>query len=131
VSTIGTRLKSLIKYSRLTQEKFADQIGTSRGYISLLVNDHEPMTMGILEKVIICYPMLNVNWILMGEGPMMRLNEVEEKIDVMEEPKPAYNRANALACLQQLLDDHEERILELEGALEKIKAILNQKNDNV
>jgi hypothetical protein len=83
--------------------------------------------MGILEKVINCYPMLNVNWILMGEGPMMRLNEVEEKIDVMEEPTPAYNRANALACLQQLLDDHEERILELEGALQMIRALLEKK----
>jgi len=126
VSNIGKRLKAIIRYSKVTQEEFADKIGSTRGYISLIANDHQPLTMGVLEKLIEYHPMLNLNWLFFGEGPMMRTQEVKENPDLVEKVLPLNHAANVVQPLQELLAQHEARIALLEDELAALKELLNQ-----
>lgn len=128
MSSIGSRLKALIKYSKVTQEEFAEKIGSTRGYISLIANGHQPLTMGILEKLIEYHPMLSIDWLLFGHGHMMRRTEVEEKLDVVEGNQEEYRPVNWVQELSGLLDRHEERIGLLEDELARLRKELGSKN---
>jgi len=121
------RLKKLMDYYHLTQMSLGESIGVKKSYISQMINDKAPISHQVIDGLLDRFPLLNLNWLLIGEGHIIREKEVEERFDVAQESTAVYNRSTALACLQQLLDDHEERILELEGALQMIRALLEKK----
>ncbi len=126
MSSTGERIKALIKYYRKTQEEFAESIGNSKGYISLIVNDHEPITMGVLENILKSYPMVNLNWLLLGEGSMLRQSKADLSVDLVEKVIPLNPVVNVVEPLQELLARHEARIAVLEAEIAALKELLNQ-----
>ena len=70
-SSVRNRLKSYIKYSRMTQDSFAESLGLSRSYVNAIRKGISNTT---LEKILEKYPDLNLNWLLFGEGEMIKNN---------------------------------------------------------
>mgnify|MGYP003301426979 CR=1 FL=1 len=70
-SSVRNRLKSYIKYSRMTQDSFAESLGLSRSYVNAIRKGISNTT---LDKILEKYPDLNRNWLLFGEGEMIKNN---------------------------------------------------------
>lgn len=71
----GERLKTLIKSSGYSNKAFAEKIGVSPNYISILIGKGElnDKFLYSIRKVI---PNLNTNWLLNGEGEMYLRNNI-------------------------------------------------------
>lgn len=74
----GERLKALIKSSGYSNKAFAENIGVSPNYISILIGKGElnDKFLYSIRKVI---PDLNTNWLLNGEGEMYLRGESVDK----------------------------------------------------
>jgi hypothetical protein len=68
------RLMEFLKYLKIGQNKFAESVGLSRGYVN---NIGDNMTLKTVNKILQVYPMLNGDWLLTGEGEMLVENPLE------------------------------------------------------
>jgi len=70
------RLLSFLSFLKIGQNKFAKQCGFSE---SLISNSKGSIGSEVLNKIISKYPELNINWLLTGEGEMLKSNtEISE-----------------------------------------------------
>ena len=58
-----------LKYKKLSQGKFEKIVGLSNGYVNKLRRDVSASSM---EKIVCAFPELNPNWLMVGEGEMLR-----------------------------------------------------------
>lgn len=65
------RLIEFLKYLGIGQDRFAKNVGLSRGYVN---NIKDNITMKTVDKILRAYPELNKNWLLTGEGEMLNKN---------------------------------------------------------
>lgn len=68
-NTVKQRIIEFISYKRIGQGKFEKSVGLSNGYLNKL--RHCPSEEK-LQKIIGKYPELNKNWLLTGEGSMLK-----------------------------------------------------------
>lgn len=80
--TVKERLIDFLKYKKIGQKKFAQEIGMSDGYVNAIRKSIQPDT---LNKIAMCFPELNTAWLLTGEGAMLR-DQIESK-----NIEPSYN----------------------------------------
>ena len=68
-STIKERIIRYIKFKKISQRRFEIDAGLSNGFVNNIVK-----TIGAdkLRKISIAYPELNTEWLLTGEGEMLR-----------------------------------------------------------
>lgn len=67
--TIKQRLLEFIKYLNISQGRFEKQVGLSNGYINNLSKD---IGSEKLQRILGTYPELNLDWLLTGEGEMLK-----------------------------------------------------------
>jgi len=91
------RLIAFLKYLGIGQDKFAKNVGLSRGYVN---NIKDNMTMKTVDKILKAYPELNKGWLLTGEGEMLN-----EKSQSKSDRKDGKN--------QILLDEFEHNFYEI------------------
>ena len=84
---MGPRFKQFIKHVGLTAEELAKLIGCSRATVFNYYKDLSNLSMGELEILLREYPRLNFDWLLLGEGPMLRSEGIEN-------PTAIYQSAN-------------------------------------
>ena len=101
-----------MKHYRLTQDALGQRIGKTKGYVSMMINDKEPITTSVIEGLVKSFPRLNINWLLVGVGEMFLV----ENGDVVSEPEVRYEAkpADPLGSLRELLEWHDARIKRLE-----------------
>jgi len=68
---IKKRLTQFLKHLGIGQEKFAKKVGLSKGYVN---NIKDNITLNTVNKILQIYPQLNENWLLTGEGEMLKEN---------------------------------------------------------
>lgn len=69
MSTVKDRLLSFIKKSNITTAEFERTISVSNGYVKNISKSIQP---DILEKISNIYPYLNIEWLLIGKGDMLK-----------------------------------------------------------
>ena len=67
---VNERIKQIVKASGLTQIELAGKIGVHPNYLSNLITGHRNPGPAILEKI--AGIGVNLNWLMTGEGEMMR-----------------------------------------------------------
>ncbi len=67
--TVKERLIKFIKSQNMTNKKFENSIGVSNGFVS---NISKGIGADKLHKISLTYPHLNVDWLLYGEGSMLK-----------------------------------------------------------
>lgn len=73
--TVKDRIRDYIKHKGISERKFSMSIGVSPTYISSMRKSLQPDKMNrIVEK----YPDLNLQWLMTGEGEMLRNSHVDE-----------------------------------------------------
>ena len=63
------RLDKFLKYINISQDKFAKNVGLSKGFVN---NVGDSIRENNLKKIIAIYPELNINWLKTGEGEMLK-----------------------------------------------------------
>lgn len=59
-----------MKHYNLKQVALSQRLGVSKGYISMLVKEKEPLTINLVNAILKSFPILNLRWLLTGEGEM-------------------------------------------------------------
>ncbi len=68
------RLQTLLTTEKIASSKFADLLGVNRSSISHLLSGRNNPSLDFLQKVLIKFPHINPDWLLLGQGPMHRNN---------------------------------------------------------
>ncbi|HRZ76329.1 MAG TPA: helix-turn-helix transcriptional regulator, partial [Bacteroidales bacterium] len=66
------RLHQLLKALNLSASQFADQIGVQRSSISHVLSGRNKPSMDFTEKILRHFPQVNLDWLIMGSGSMMK-----------------------------------------------------------
>ena len=94
------RLQTLLTTEKIASSKFADIVGVNRSSISHLISGRNNPSLDFLQKVLVKFPHINPDWLLLGQGTMYRnsangkerivANPVlfKENVPVEEPPKP-------------------------------------------
>ncbi|MGQ1786676.1 MULTISPECIES: helix-turn-helix domain-containing protein [unclassified Saccharicrinis] len=106
------RLQTLLATEKLASSKFADIVGVNRSSISHLLSGRNNPSLEFLQKVLVKFPHINPDWLLLGQGAMYRNSTNNNSIPV---PDPTL---------------FEEKKPEKEVTKEEIKPIKQQKNNN-
>lgn len=64
------RLKAFFNQLNLKNKDIASKLGIKPAFISQLINKHATVTAAVAMRINVLYPILNVKWLLYGEGEM-------------------------------------------------------------
>ncbi len=67
--SIKERLREFIMFKNISIREFERQIGVAYGFLSNMSNSTSPKN---FTKISHCYPELNIEWLMTGEGEMLR-----------------------------------------------------------
>lgn len=132
MDTPGKRLRAVMKHFRLTQQALGERIGVTKGYLSVMMNDKEPISTKVLDGLIKSFAGLNSHWLLTGEGEMffekkdvvLAPPEAGLLTGVMEPEDVRYERLPRNGIFEEALhriEVLEDRVAELEEELRRVK----------
>jgi hypothetical protein len=75
------RFNQFIDYTGLTPYKLAKEIGTSDVIISKIKAGKNKPSFDFLEKIVFKYSIVNINWLITGEGDMIKNKPDESGIN--------------------------------------------------
>lgn len=64
------RLLKLLDAEQLSSSKFADAIGVQRSSVSHILTGRNKPSFDFLQKTLRAFPLLNADWLILGEGSM-------------------------------------------------------------
>ncbi|WP_299821805.1 helix-turn-helix transcriptional regulator [uncultured Pontibacter sp.] len=82
------RIKVLMEYKGLTSTQFADTVEVPRAVISHILSGRNKPSLEVITKIVAAFPEVSVNWMLLGEGEMLKAlaPPVAPVSDVLKEP---------------------------------------------
>lgn len=114
------RLLKFLRHLGVGQNRFSKQAGISSGNIAHWRNGVIPPKS--LEKIRMAYPELNVNWLLTGEGEMVKNDDSNPKGDELNTVFPISDDFKQEVCrLQEILLIKDKEIVELKQRIEELK----------
>jgi len=78
------RIILLIKAKNLTAAQFADEIGVQKSSISHIISGRNNASLDFIQKVLLTYPEVNMDWLMFGKGPLFRSTENASKASIDE-----------------------------------------------
>jgi transcriptional regulator with XRE-family HTH domain len=72
------RILSIIKYFNLSPSDFAEKIGVQRSSISHLISGRNKPSLEFIQKIMSRFPEINPEWILNGQGKMLKNGIIPE-----------------------------------------------------
>lgn len=121
-TSVKQRLEQFIKHQNISVHQFEQTVGLSNGYVR---NIRKSITHDKLEQITHTYPELSKEWLIFGEGDMIKCyfdepnQPTKQKLPQMEEQKE--NSA--------ILEAKDETIRTLKSQLEDKDAIISAKED--
>lgn len=118
--TVKDRLKIFIKYLGIGQAKFEKKCNLSNGYVNNSKGNYGASKLDYILKV---FPELNRDWLLYGEGEMLKSSVNIENGDNSTQVIGDGNHVSAPSTLDKALDalaKSQEQIDRLIGVLEKM-----------
>jgi len=76
------RIQLILKSKNLSSTLFADEINVQRSSVSHILTGRNKPSLDFITKILHAYPEINSEWLLMGEGQMLK------KSEPVSQPKP-------------------------------------------
>ena len=84
METTKIRILSFLKFLKIGQNAFEENVGIARSYLS---NNKGSIGSDVINKISIAYPELNLDWLITGKGEMLKNYENEKNIKNTERTK--------------------------------------------
>lgn len=75
------RISLLIKAKNLTAAQFADEIGVQKSSISHIISGRNNASLDFIQKTLITYPEVSIEWLMFGKGPLFKTTENDSNIN--------------------------------------------------
>ena len=72
METTLQRIKKFIDYKEISVRRFEEYIGMSNGSFASQLKNNKTIGVDKLENILFIYPEINAEWLLTGEGSMLR-----------------------------------------------------------
>jgi DNA-binding XRE family transcriptional regulator len=108
--SLNERISKVIEYSGLTSSEFADEIDVQRSSISHITSGRNKPSLEFIIKIKSRFPELLWDWLVTGEGEMLKSELPEEKpviAEPVENSKPENPRPASLPDLFDLMSRDE------------------------
>lgn len=69
---MNNRIALVIKAKNITSSQLADELGVQRSGVSHIMNNRNKPSLEFIQKLLKRYPEISTEWLLFGEGPMMK-----------------------------------------------------------
>jgi len=66
------RITALMKQEKMDNKQMGERVGASKEAIYAYATGRREPTYGILQKILLAFPKLNSDWLLLGKGSMYR-----------------------------------------------------------
>ena len=76
------RIRKIIDDLGLSQSDFAKKIGVERANISHILSGRHKPSYDFLRKVLLTFPNLNAEWLILGKGKAYKTDNQQDKIDL-------------------------------------------------
>ena len=73
------RLKLIMQTKNISPAEFADILEVQRSGISHLLSGRNNPSLGFIEKILLRFPEISPDWLILGKGAMNRGNEIKNK----------------------------------------------------
>lgn len=112
------RLRYFFNRLSIKNVALASKLGIKPAFISQLLHKHATVTTDVAIRISKVYPMLNVTWLLDGDGEMLLEKEILEPglLTGVLEPDAVYGKGEGrLEYLERMVRELDERVRRLEG----------------
>lgn len=134
--TIKERLQMFIKHLNIGQKKFEQSCGLSNGYVN---NIRRSITDEKLRMISSAYPELNLSWLMLGDGDMLRDSAPAAPVssavgDGAISVAGDENRVNSEATLLRAIDEISEQrklVAKSQEQIDRLLNIIERMNENI
>lgn len=85
VTNMNTRLKQFLSAENISQAQFADSINVVRASVSHVLSGRNNPSYEFIKAIMSKYPLLNIEWLMLGKGKMYRESAKEAPVEQSEE----------------------------------------------
>lgn len=90
----SARLQCVINTLGISNLKFANAIGVSQSFVSLMVKGKSKISRSAIDKIGKAYPKVNIHWLITGEGEMFFPDSAKPETRLLEESTAKYQKSN-------------------------------------
>ena len=111
------RLLQFIEIQNISINKFAQKIDVSNAYFAKQKKNNANIGSQIIEKIVREYKDLNLEWLITGEGTMLKTH-ITEPFEKQEEPQTKSNFGEVIERNEKMIKLLEEQVSFLKKQLE-------------
>lgn len=119
---VKERLKEFIRYKNISISEFCRSISVSTGFVSSLATSIQPEK---IERITLNYPDLNIEWLLIGKGDMIKPLSSISSDGFIHIPE------NVFDVIRKQASSLERRDSQIDELISLLKKANIQKDDNV
>lgn len=130
-STVGQRLGQVISHSGKSVNQFAVELGERPDKYYNVIKGKSNPSWEMIENVIRTYPEVDGNWLLKGEGEIVKPTEAAPAAPPQPDPaEPAagYPAESREELLRQIIADKQKLILVLEKQVALLERLLEKQS---
>jgi hypothetical protein len=127
METVKSRLVEFLSYLKMGQNAFEKKVGISNGYISKV---GKSIGSEIINKISTTYPELNTEWLLNGEGEMLKpiISQNNIEGDNIQGSNFTVNKSQTDKFLD-LLKTKDEQLNKSQEQIDKLISIIEKLNE--
>lgn len=124
--SVKERLIDYIKFKRISARQFSLSIGVSAGYVNSIDKSIHPDK---ISRIAVQYPELNIEWLLTGEGEMLK-NPTQEA--GQSQPLPSELSGDRFDRMMNIMEMQAKQLQtqseQIKSQSERIDALIEQNN---
>ena len=99
------RLEAILKHEKISPSRLADIIGVQRSGISHIMSGRNKPGLDFLSKLLDHFPHINGDWLITGQGPMLKNSGNKPMVEQMSFPTTAGTQKDQIMREKPLIKD--------------------------
>lgn len=124
--TVKQRIIQYAEYRKISARKFSVSIGASPGYVNAISKSIQPDKLSRISEL---YPDLNTEWLMTGNGSMLKSENTEVPACEIEQPNLSFTNMD-LQRLLSAIEQHGEELKKQGDRLDRILDLVASSNQS-
>lgn len=117
---IKDRINRIIQQNRITKAEFEKKCGMSNGYVNAIRNSVGALK---LEQILKAFPDLNREWLLYGEGEMLKS---QPHVINSNNTNSSINESSTISKLIEMIEAKDKQLAEKDKQIESLLKLLTK-----